>query len=237
MHTAIILAAGNSSRIKNSKSKIFLKIKKNTLIDSTISLAKKTNPAEIYIVIKKKDFVYFKSKKYRNIKFLFQKKPLGTGDAFKTFINSYNGSSDNFLILYGDTPFINLEDINKMLKLINKNPIIILGFRTNKNQDLGLIKVNKKKQVLKIIEYKNANKNDKKINICNSGVFVMNKMAANNTKKIAKDNITKEYYLTEIIKILKRQKIFTKVVITKNILGSKGINTIKDYKLNKIFFN
>ena len=51
-------------------------------------------------------------------------------------------------------------------------------------------------------------------------------------------SITKEYYLTKIIEILKKQKkIFTNIVITKNILGSKGINTIKDYKLNKTFFN
>ena len=144
MHTIIILAAGNSSRIKNPKSKIFLKIIFYLLINKTINLAKKTHPAEIFIIIKKKDLKFFKSKKYKNIKFLFQKKPLGTGDAFKTFVKSYKGNSENFLILNGDTPFINLRDINKMLKLIKKNSIILLGFKTNKNQDLGLIKVNKK---------------------------------------------------------------------------------------------
>ena len=52
MHTIIILAAGNSSRIKNPKSKIFLKINGVTL-DSTINLAKKNSPAEIFIIIKK----------------------------------------------------------------------------------------------------------------------------------------------------------------------------------------
>ena len=235
MHTIIILAAGNSSRIKNPKSKIFLKINGESLIDSTINLAKKTHPAEIFIIIKKKDLKFFKSKKYKNIKFLFQKKPLGTGDAFKTFVKSYKGNSENFLILNGDTPFINLRDINKMLKFIKKNSIILLGFKTNKNQDLGLIKVNKKKQVLKIIEYKNANKDDKKINICNSGVILMNKKIANYVKKIVKDKITKEYYLTEIFEILKKRKIFSELITTKNVLGSKGINTINDYRLNKFF--
>ena len=118
-----------------------------------------------------------------------------------------------------------------MLKLI-KNSIILLGFKTNKNQDLGLIKVNKK-QVLKIIEYKNANKDDKKINICNSGVILIIKNCKL-CQKIVKDKITKEYYLTEIFEILKKED-FSELITTKNVLGSKGINTINDYRLNKFF--
>lgn len=233
MHSVVILAAGNSSRIKRTKSKIFLKINKKTLIDSTIELAKKTKPKEIYVIIKRLDLKYFKFKKYKKIKFLLQKKPLGTGDAFKTFFNSYKGHSENFLILYGDTPFIKLEDINKMINSKKANPITILGFKTRKNKDLGLIKVNEKKEILRIIEYKNSNKNQKKINICNSGVVYLNKEVARYVKKIKKDKLSKEYYLTDIVKVLRQHGILSSVVLTKNILGSKGINTIKDYNLNK----
>ena len=63
----------------------------------------------------------------------------------------------------------------------------------------------------------------------------MNKKIASYVKKIVKDKITKEYYLTEIFEILKKRKIFSELITTKNVLGSKGINTINDYRLNKFF--
>ena len=63
MHSVLILAAGNSSRLKLKHSKIFLKLNNKSLIDETIKLAKKTKPRDINIVIKQKDLKKFKNKK------------------------------------------------------------------------------------------------------------------------------------------------------------------------------
>jgi len=240
MHSVLILAAGNSSRLKLKQSKIFLKLNNKSLIDETIKLAKKTKPRDINIVIKQKDLKKFKSKKkYSGINFYFQKKSLGTGHAVKSFLKVKKKNVLNkVLILYADTPFIRLVKINEMIKKSTNFDLVLLGFHTKKNKGLGLIKFDKKNNnVQKIIEYKNATQKEKKINLCNSGVMLLNQSILKLVFKIKKNKITKEYYLTDLIKIL-RKKLFTiGLVKDKNVIGSKGINTINDFEITKkVFF-
>ena len=80
------------------------------------------------------------------------------------------------LILYADTPFVKLIKINEMIKKSINFDLVLLGFHTKKNKGLGLIKFDKKNNNVqkKIIEYKNATKKEKNINLCNSGVMLLN---------------------------------------------------------------
>ena len=73
-----------------------------------------------------------------------------------------------------------------MIEKSKKYDLIILGFKTKNNKDCGLIKVNKDRLVKEIIEYKNSNKIEKKINICNSGVMLMSYKSIKMINKIKK---------------------------------------------------
>ena len=236
MHSVLILAAGNSSRLKLKKSKIFLKLNNNSLIDQTIKLAKKTKPRDINIVIKQTDFKKFRyKKKYSGINFYFQKKPLGTGHAVMGFLKAKKKNVLNkVLILYADTPFLKLIKINEMIKKSTNFDLVLLGFHTKKNKGLGLIKFDKKNNnVQKIIEYKNATQKEKNINLCNSGVMLLNQNILNLVFKIKKNKLTKEYYLTDLAKILQSKSFTIGLVKDKNVIGSRGINTINDFEISK----
>jgi len=235
MHSVLILAAGNSSRLKLKKSKIFLELKKESLIDRTIKLAKKTKPLDINIIIKQKDLKNFKNKKkYSKIYFFIQKKALGTGDAVKSFLKAKKINLDKIMILYADTPLIKLKKLNEMIKKSLKFDLVLLGFHTKKNNDLGLIKINpKNRKVQKIIEYKNASLKEKNINLCNSGVMILNQNVLPLVFKIKKNKLTKEYYLTDMIKILQNRNFSIGLIKDRNIIGLKGINTINDYNITK----
>ena len=64
----IILAAGKGSRIESKTPKILLKLKSKTLIEHSISFAKRLNPRNIYIILNPK-FCYLE-KKIRDCKFI-----------------------------------------------------------------------------------------------------------------------------------------------------------------------
>ena len=229
----VILAAGKGSRFKSKTPKILIKIKSKTLIEHSISLAKKINPKNIYLILNPK--LSFLEKKL-NCKFFYQNRPLGTGHAIKLFLKKHN-NLNKLLILNADTPFINLNAANKIIEKLNLFDLVLSGFITKKNKSYGLIKRNKENKVTKIIEYKNANKKDKEINLCNSGMMGISKKNYKNIFKIKKDKTTKEYYLTDIAKLTYENGLNTKIVLVKNNSLSKGINTINDYKSTKIFFS
>ena len=229
----VILAAGKGSRFKSKTPKILIKVKSKTLIEHSISLAKKINPKNIYLILSPK--LSFLEKKL-NCKFFYQNRPLGTGHAIKLFLKKHN-NLNKLLILNADTPFINLNAANKIIEKLNLFDLVLSGFITKKNKSYGLIKRNKENKDTKIIEYKNANKKDKEINLCNSGMMGISKKNYKNIFKIKKNKITKEYYLTDIAKLTYENGLNTKIVMIKNNSLAKGINTISDYKSTKIFFS
>ena len=221
----LILAAGKSSRLKSKTKKIFLKIKSKTLIEHSIIFAKKLKPKNIFIITDPK--FNFLAKNY-NCKFLYQKKALGTGHAVKIFLKK-NNDSKKLLILYADTPFININAAKKIINKLNIADLVLTTFKTKNNTSLGLVKIDSNKKITEIIEYKNANLNEKKINLCNSGMMGSGKKNYKNVYKIKKNKITKEYYLTDLVKIShKNGKLIDKVMIENNLI-SRGINTIKEF--------
>ncbi|MDC3053355.1 NTP transferase domain-containing protein [Candidatus Pelagibacter sp.] len=226
----LILAGGKSSRFKKKKPKLLFKIKNKKLIDHSINLARKIKPRKIFVIINNR--LNFLKRKNKDCVFLIQKKPLGTGHAVRIYLK-HKKRTDNLLVLLGDTPFIRLEDINKIIKKMYLNDLVVFGFKSKKNHSYGLIKIDKHNNVLKIIEYKNATKAEKKIYLCNSGIMGINKKKLNLINKIKKDTNTKEYLLTNIVEIMKRENRKISCVISNRSLSNRGINTYKEYSYLK----
>ena len=122
-----------------------------------------------------------------------------------------------------------------MLKKIKIFDLVILGFKTNINKGCGLIKENKG-SVVEIIEYKNANKQERKINICNSGIMIFNYKVKKLLQLINKNKLTKEFYLTDLVKISKKKNLTVGVVISRNEIRSRGINDMNTFNKNKKYF-
>lgn len=226
---SIILAGGIGSRIKHKTPKVLLKINNKSLIETSINLAEIFSK-KINIVINKS--LTFLKNEFEDYNFFLQKSSLGTGHAVKEFFKNRKFKKKNiFIILYADTPFILESDINKMLKKIKKFDLVILAFKTNSNKDCGLIK-KKRSTIVEIIEYKNSNKQERKIKICNSGVMIFNNKVQKLIKLIKKNAVTNEFYLTDIVKISKSKKLSVGVVVSKDEIRARGINDIQTYKKN-----
>lgn len=229
----IILAGGKGSRVSGKIPKILLKIKNKSLINFSINLAEKFSK-KINIIINNK--LIFLKKKLKKYKFFIQRNSLGTGHAVQIYIKK-NKISENsiFLILYADTPFILKKDIYKMIKKIAVFDLVILAFKSKNNNGCGLIKKDEE-IVYEIIEYKNANSEEKKIELCNSGVMLFNSNVMKLVKKIKKNKISKEFYLTDLIKLASQKKFKIGYVISNSEIRSRGINDIDAHSYNKKFF-
>ncbi len=233
----IILAAGESKRILSSKSKILHTIGGKTILNHVLENVTK--------IVKKKDINIVISPKltelktiYKNINFSFQKKQLGTANAVMASRKFYSKAKEDILILYADNPFIDQKVINNMVNLKKKknSDIVILGVKTKKENEYGRIILNDEGGVKKIIEFKDATSQQKKISLCNSGIILIKSNVLKRLiLKIKPKNKKREYYLTDIIELATRENLKVDF-LEENFLKTLGINTKQELVVAEAYF-
>lgn len=223
----LILAAGNGTRMKTRIPKLLNKIKNQTILDRTLKKALLLNAKKVNVIINR-DYESF-VKKYKQIKFHYQKKSLGTGHAVKSFYKERKDITSDLLIMMGDAPSIKTHSIKKVILKLKKTPIVILGAFIKKNNANGMIELREKK-VYQIKEFSFLKKKEKNNCLCNTGVMGIKKNNFHLINLIKMNKFKNEYLLTDIIKIAKKTKVDIGLVLTNNGPLSFGINTLKELK-------
>ena len=210
--SVIILAAGKGTRMKSDLPKCLHQIASCEMIKIIVDKVKKLNPQNISIVISENmQQQIAKIFPEKNINFIVQKDRLGTGDAVKlafNYLSKLNSLSDKSLILCGDCPNVSHETLENLLNnLKTSESISVLGFRCEKENSYGRLVTKDHNQLQSIVETKDANEEQKKITLCNSGIMVLrSKEARKSLAEIQNNNNSGEYYLTDLIKIAKKKQ-------------------------------
>jgi len=101
----------------------------------------------------------------------------------------------------------------EMLLESPKNALIVLGFIAKDPAKYGRLIINQKDELEDIVEFLDCDKQQRKINICNSGVMLIRKEYANKLlNKIKPNNAKKEYYLTDLIKIACKEHLVCRYI-------------------------
>ena len=218
----LILAAGMGKRMKSKYPKVIHKLSGKPILSWVLDTAKKVSKDIGIVVGYKSDEVKKIIPSWVNV--FYQKEPLGTAHAVmcsKDFIDK----NEDILILYGDVPLISEETIKKMLEKLRKSDsdVVILTAIFDDPKGYGRILRNGEK--ITIIEDSDADEETKKIKEINTGIYIFKgKILLEVLPKIKNENVQKEYYLTDSIKMI--QKVET--VTTENIYEVMGVNNRKD---------
>ena len=118
--------------------------------------------------------------------------------------------------MYGDGPLITVETYQKLIDTLNNSnaSIVDLGFNTaNIENKYGRLITNND-DLEKIVEYKDASEDIRNITLCNAGILaVRGGLIENLLKQVKNDNASKEYYLTDIIDLAKKDGGVCKYII------------------------
>ncbi len=227
--TTVILAAGNSTRFKASKSKLVYPLCGLPIVSHIFNIAKKISGKNILVVSNEKNKEELKLI-LNTSKLVVQKKQKGTADAIeqvKKFVKS-----KNILILFGDTPLVEVKDIRKLVSKFKKSKAkaSLIAFNTSEPHGYGRLLLNNN-YVEEIIEQINLKPEQKKINLCNSGILIANtKLLFDNLKNIKENKIKKERYLPDICKIFSKKNIPINYIEC-NKETMLGINTLDDFNV------
>ena len=126
MITGILLAAGQSKRLKN-ENKLLKKFKNKPLIHHVLKSVQKSKMKKIIIVL---GYQFKETKKIikNNKKFIFvynKKYKQGISSSIKKGLKRINKQDKGFIILQSDMPFLKTSDINKIYNSIIKKKYLV----------------------------------------------------------------------------------------------------------------
>ena len=229
--TTVILAAGKSTRFISNKSKLTQELAGLPVVSHVYNTAKKISGKNIIVVCNKENHNELSSL-LKNCKFVIQKNQKGTADAIEAAKSSIK--TQNFIILFGDVPLISDNSLKRLIKNFKNKVGSMIVFKSLKPHGYGRVILEKNK-VVKVVEEIHTSKSEKLIELCNSGIMLVNKsIFFKLIKQIKFRKIKKERYLTDIFEIYFKKKIpFTFIQAEEEEMS--GINTLLDFnKVDKI---
>lgn len=227
-----ILAAGEGKRMNSSIPKVLHIFQGKPMLVRIVETAISLEPQKIIIVTGKYDKMIQETISEHidlvknNIIFVVQTIPQGTGDAIKHCLTHYN-IHQKVLILNGDMPLINKTILRTFIE--NSKDATILVAKFENPFGYGRIVYDNNGEFVKIVEEKDCSEDERQINIVNSGLYLLNSDILHMyIPKIGNDNSQKEYYLTDIVKLIKKDaeiKINTYQIDETDNKYISGVNT------------
>jgi len=231
----IILAAGKSTRMKTDIPKALTMLKEKPFIKHILDTIKELNLEikPIIVIGHKKEQI--KETLGNNHIYAEQNEQLGTGHAVMSAKESTDPKHKTVLVFYADQPLISKETIKRIIeKHKEKKPTVTLAtvslpdfkeWRIVLNHYGRIIRGNDG-LVKKIVEFKDANEEEKKVKELNPAFYAFDaKWLWENIDKLKNENSNKEFYLTEIVKIACEQNKKIETVPVQNIIEALQPNT------------
>jgi bifunctional UDP-N-acetylglucosamine pyrophosphorylase / glucosamine-1-phosphate N-acetyltransferase len=232
--------------MKSELPKVMHKVAGREMLNMVIDTAKKSNPKNISIVISE-EMERFKEKIIQThpeikISFVIQKERKGTAHAVQTGLSALDKIAEKVVILYGDTPLISSQIIEKMIEKINKSALCVLGFHCFEENGYGRLVIDQEGHLARIVERKDSNDEEKKITLCNSGVVaVKGEQIESLLQQVKNENAAGEFYLTDIVGIANNNSLKSSFIETKEeeVLGVNSrvelakVETIKQNQIRK----
>ncbi len=220
---ALILAAGQGTRIKSDLPKVLHKACGKEMVNHVIDTLRKADIADINVIIGKGSELVKEKTSSREVSYSLQAEQLGTGHAVKCAIDFLKDKKGTVAIFCGDAPLIKEETVVSLFEEhnSNNNTATLLTSILDDATGYGRI-IREGNEVLKIVEHKDCNEEELKVTEMNAGVYCFDiEKLLEALNKLSNNNSQGEYYLTDVIGILKSEgeKVGAVVIDFEETLG------------------
>lgn len=223
---AIVLAAGQGKRMKSKLYKVLHPVCGKPMVGHVLQTVKEAN-CERTVVVVGHGAEAVQSYLGDGAEFVLQAQQLGTGHAVQMAEPLLGEESGTTVILYGDTPLVTADTIKSLLEIHTKNEAAatVLTAVVPNPQGLGRIIRDEAGNVLRIVEQKDCTPEQAAITEINTGMYCFdNKKLFQALAKVTNHNAQGEYYLTDVMEILKNAGETVGAYCTPDFAEGIGVN-------------
>lgn len=230
---AIVLAAGKGKRMKSDLPKVLHEIKGKSMVRHVIDTLKAIDINKIVVVVgHQAELVEKELAGYgRQLEFILQAEQLGTGHAVMVTEDALKSFEGNIVVLAGDVPFLSADTARELIATHEREQAAATVLSAKPADATGYGRVIRKdgtNLVDYIVEHKDASDEERAVNEINSGTFCFDsRYLFDSLREIRAENSQNEYYLTDIMAILRRKGLKAAVSLTDDSDEVLGVNSVE----------
>ncbi|WHX62131.1 bifunctional UDP-N-acetylglucosamine diphosphorylase/glucosamine-1-phosphate N-acetyltransferase GlmU [Peribacillus frigoritolerans] len=204
---AIILAAGQGTRMKSKLYKVLHPVCGKPMVQHVIDQVNQLQIEDIVTVIGH-GAEKVQEQLGDSCKYALQEQQLGTAHAVMQAESVLSAKSGTTLVICGDTPLIKAETMKELIALHEQSraKATILTAYADNPAGYGRVLRGEGGLVEKIVEHKDASEEERYVKEINTGTYCFDNQALFSAlKKVSNENVQGEYYLPDVIEILKEE--------------------------------
>ncbi|MDA1680518.1 bifunctional UDP-N-acetylglucosamine diphosphorylase/glucosamine-1-phosphate N-acetyltransferase GlmU [Bacillus cereus group sp. TH152-1LC] len=223
---AVILAAGKGTRMKSKLYKVLHPVCGKPMVQHVVDQVSQLGLQKLVTVVG--HGAEMVQEQLGNVsEFALQAEQLGTAHAVDQAANVLANEEGTTLVICGDTPLITAETMEALLQQHKEAGAMatVLTAYIEEPAGYGRIVRNENGHVEKIVEHKDANEKELAIKEINTGTYCFdNKALFASLSKVSNDNVQGEYYLPDVIEILKNEGHIVSAYQTEHFDETLGVN-------------
>ena len=200
---AIILAAGQGTRMKSPLPKVLHPVAYRAMLDHAIDAAEGLGCERIVVVVgtHSPQVRAHVEKRLGANAVAIQDPPLGTGHAVRAAEQALAGFDGEVVVTYGDVPLLKAADIEPVF---GGDGVTVIGFEARDPGAYGRL-VMEGDALVAITEAKEASAEILALTACNSGVMAApSALLFSLLADVTNDNAKGEYYLTDVVELARK---------------------------------
>ncbi|MFO0691333.1 MAG: bifunctional UDP-N-acetylglucosamine diphosphorylase/glucosamine-1-phosphate N-acetyltransferase GlmU [Myxococcota bacterium] len=195
----IVLAAGQGTRMKSRRAKVLHEVCGVAMLEHVLQTAESLSPSRLAVVVGR-DADEVQKRYAERAEFVLQAEQRGTGHAVRVALAALPELSGDVLILYGDTPLLRAQTIERMVAAKRERSADLLLLSAHAPSIPGILVRDAEGRLERIVESQDATPAELAIPERNTGVYLVSaKLLRDGVASLTPHNAQGELYLTDVV--------------------------------------
>lgn len=199
---AIVLAAGQGTRMKSAKAKVLHRIAGRSLVEWSVGSALEAGASECVVVVghaREEVQAVLEARFGDRVRFAVQEEQRGTGHAVACAMEALEGRAGSVLVTYGDCPLVRSETLAELIDAGDKERCALVTAHLDDPTGYGRI-IRDRYRVSRIVEQADCDESQAAISEVNPGLYCFDLgFLRDALKALRSDNAQGELYLTDVV--------------------------------------
>lgn len=223
---AVVLAAGQGTRMKSKLYKVLHPVCGKPMVQHIVDRLKSLEINQIVVVVGH-GAEQVKQQLGDSLQYAFQEQQLGTAHAVMMSTDLLKEKQGITVVVTGDTPLIKEETLKRLMEQHIETGASATILTTVLDDPTGYGRIIRQQDgsVQRIVEHKDATEEERRVQEINTGIFCFdNQKLFSALSQVNNNNVQGEYYLPDVIEILKGQDEIISAYLTPDAEDGMGVN-------------
>lgn len=214
---AVILAAGEGTRMRSGLPKVLHRIAGRTLLAHVLEAVRQAEIEDVAVVVgpDRDDVAAEARRTFPGASVHVQAERRGTAHAVLATGDALASGAEDVLVLFADTPLIDPATLRRMREaLATGSAVVALGFEAKDPTGYGRLVRDADGSLVAIREHRDASAAERALTLCNGGLMALSgRQALAILEAIGDDNAQREFYLPDAVAVARRSGLQAGVIL------------------------